>query len=235
MAKWFNTMRKVLLDPLAWQLSKRELHRLTPRQDVLDIVRATKEYVGRGYYASISTVQVESEIVELAKIVQSRQPRVIVEIGTYKGGTFYIWCRVSSQAKMCVSIDLPGGDYGGGYSKRRLKLYHEFLHDRNDVKLQFIRNNSHNPDTLKQLQTALAGRLINFLYIDGDHTYAGVKRDYEMYRLLVAPGGIIAFHDIVTKTKNCGVYQFWHEIKADFTHQEVIAEKSNKGIGIIYV
>ena len=35
----------------------------------------------------------------------------------------------------------------------------------------------------------------DFLFIDGDHT--GVGRDYEMYRDLVRPGGLIAFHDIV--------------------------------------
>jgi hypothetical protein len=34
------------------------------------------------------------------------------------------------------------------------------------------------------------------LFIDGDHTYEGVRRDFEMYSPLVRKGGIIAFHDI---------------------------------------
>ena len=29
------------------------------------------------------------------------------------------------------------------------------------------------------------------LFIDGDHSYIGAKRDYEIYSRLVRPGGII--------------------------------------------
>jgi len=43
----------------------------------------------------------------------------------------------------------------------------------------------------------LNGEPLDFLFIDGDHTYEGVKRDFEMYSPLVRNGGIIAFHDIV--------------------------------------
>jgi hypothetical protein len=33
------------------------------------------------------------------------------------------------------------------------------------------------------------------LFIDGDHRYEGVRRDFEMYSPLVGAGGLIAFHD----------------------------------------
>lgn len=33
------------------------------------------------------------------------------------------------------------------------------------------------------------------LFVDGDHSYAGVKRDIELYTPRVVPGGFIAFHD----------------------------------------
>lgn len=38
-------------------------------------------------------------------------------------------------------------------------------------------------------------RKIAFLFIDADHSYAGVKADFETWFPLVAPGGIVAFHD----------------------------------------
>ena len=34
-----------------------------------------------------------------------------------------------------------------------------------------------------------------FIFVDGDHSYAGVKRDILDYYPLLAPGGIMAFHD----------------------------------------
>ncbi|WP_248927673.1 class I SAM-dependent methyltransferase [Paenibacillus hamazuiensis] len=37
--------------------------------------------------------------------------------------------------------------------------------------------------------------LISALFIDGDHSYAGVKRDIELYAPRVVRGGFIAFHD----------------------------------------
>ena len=39
------------------------------------------------------------------------------------------------------------------------------------------------------------GNLPQFIFIDGDHTYAGVKRDIIEYYPLLAPGGIMLLHD----------------------------------------
>lgn len=36
---------------------------------------------------------------------------------------------------------------------------------------------------------------IDFLFIDGDHSYDGVKSDWESYRSFMRPGAIVVFHD----------------------------------------
>lgn len=36
---------------------------------------------------------------------------------------------------------------------------------------------------------------IDFMFIDGDHSYDGVKSDWEAYKGFLRPGSIIAFHD----------------------------------------
>jgi predicted O-methyltransferase YrrM len=38
-------------------------------------------------------------------------------------------------------------------------------------------------------------RPIRFLWIDGDHSYAGAKADFDGFARHVIPGGVIAFHD----------------------------------------
>ncbi len=53
---------------------------------------------------------------------------------------------------------------------------------------------SQSPEILRRLKTQLGGRLIDLLFIDGDHTYVAVKSDYEIYGSLTKH--IIAFHDI---------------------------------------
>ena len=36
---------------------------------------------------------------------------------------------------------------------------------------------------------------IDYLHIDGDHSYEGVKRDFELYSTIMNPNGIISIHD----------------------------------------
>ncbi|MDP9171002.1 MAG: class I SAM-dependent methyltransferase, partial [Acidobacteriota bacterium] len=36
---------------------------------------------------------------------------------------------------------------------------------------------------------------IDYLHIDGDHSYEGSRQDFFDYKPLVAPGGIVTFHD----------------------------------------
>lgn len=48
--------------------------------------------------------------------------------------------------------------------------------------------------TVKALKDRLAGREIDLCFIDGDHTYEGVKADYEIYE--PSTKHIVAFHDI---------------------------------------
>lgn len=57
-----------------------------------------------------------------------------------------------------------------------------------------ILGDSQSPEILRRLKTQLGGRLIDLLFIDGNHTYAAVKSDYETYGPLTKH--IIAFHDI---------------------------------------
>jgi hypothetical protein len=57
-----------------------------------------------------------------------------------------------------------------------------------------ILGDSHNLETVEKLKIRLAGRPIDLLFIDGDHTYNSVKQDYELYGPLVKH--LIALHDI---------------------------------------
>ena len=227
--------RKTFFDPLAYYLSKRELlsnmKSSLPRQVYLE----TEQYKGRGFYNSIASVQMENEIVGFSQVIQDFNPRIVVEIGTKKGGTLYMWARTVKDIEHLISIDLPGGKYGAGYNKKRIKLYKLFVHDKN-CRSAFIRKDSHKAETLTELQQLLRGEMIDFLFIDGDHTYEGVKQDFEMYSPLVKDGGIIALHDIVTETQNCGVKDFWQEINGCYKHKKFIdtANHSDKGIALIY-
>jgi predicted O-methyltransferase YrrM len=181
--------------------------------------------------------QVKSEILHLATLVRGKQPRIVVEIGTATGGTLFIWCALAAPEALLVSIDLPAGIHGGGYPAWKTPLYQSFAGPRQ--RLHLLRRDSHSPDTLRELKALLSGGGIDFLFLDGDHTYEGVKQDYDFYAPLVAPGGVIVFHDICRHPPelDCHVDRFWNEVKQGRRHQEFIKNpaQGSCGIGIIHV
>jgi predicted O-methyltransferase YrrM len=94
---------------------------------------------------------------------------------------------------------------------------------------------SHDPRTCERLRRRLAGRAIDFLFIDGDHTYEGVKRDFEMYSPLVRPGGLVALHDVIAGDEP-EVVRYWQELKEGYATEEYAADGPTRyGIGVVRV
>lgn len=56
--------------------------------------------------------------------------------------------------------------------------------------------------TTKDFASANKKRKYDYIYIDGDHSYKGVKTDYKLFWPMLKSGGIMAFHD----TDNDGVH-----------------------------
>lgn len=233
----YYALRRTLLDPLAWKLSRRELHQMFKKTTPQEIVRAMFEYTGRGNYASIRAVQIADEIMALAGLVEEKKPRGIVEIGTRKGGSLFIWARVAETAERIISIDLPGGIHGGGYPTIRQRLYREFVADRPHTDMILLRQDSQSEATQQRVGELLGETPLDFLFIDGDHRYKGVRRDFELYEPLVAPAGLIAFHDILPQIHHpeCEVDRLWNEIKDNYEHREFVEapDRSRCGIGVL--
>src|SRR5439155_15181478 len=67
------------------------------------------------------------EFIALLGLVRSLRPAVVLEIGTYQGGTLYCWAKLAQQHATLVSIDLPGGDFGGGYGEADVRQFKAYL------------------------------------------------------------------------------------------------------------
>jgi predicted O-methyltransferase YrrM len=180
----------------------------------------------------IAPTQIRSEILQLATLVHQRKPQTIVEIGTRMGGTLAIWCAVADPKATVVSIDLPGGTHGGGYPNWRTLVYHRFAQPAQSLHL--LRMDSHQSATRDDLKSILPSKGIDFLFIDGDHRYEGVKMDFEMYSPMARPGGLVAFHDICPNSldKTCGVDRFWREIRMKYRNWEFVENPNQAGYGI---
>ncbi len=182
--------------------------------------------------AFLHPFQVPEELVRLLEDVKKLSPQTVVEIGTHRGGTLYLWARLARPDATLVSIDLPGGKFGGGYSPFRAPIYRRFAQERQ--KLHLVRADSHAASTLEETKRLLGGQPIDLLFIDGDHTFDGVKKDWEMYAPLVRMGGLIVFHDVAGNYKETRVKAFWDTIKTGYSYREYMAHPDGQyGIGVL--
>ncbi len=185
-----------------------------------------------GRIIDIKPMQIYSEILEFSKIVYRVKPKYILEIRTANGGTLFILSRLASRNATIISIDLPGGAFGGGYAFWRTPLYKAFK--KSKQKLYLLRTNSHSREAVEKIKNILGGNKLDLIFIDGDHSYEGVKMDYEMYTPLVKPGGIIALHDIVPGPENRvgRVPLFWRELKKKLPRKQVCQVcRDSEGLG----
>jgi predicted O-methyltransferase YrrM len=184
----------------------------------------------RGFWNAITPIQNPREIRALLSILKQARPKSILEIGTASGGTLFLLTRVAAADARLVSIDLPGGSGGGSYPGWKFPLFEEFPLP--DQRLELIRDNSHDPAVRVRVADLVGERGLDFLLIDGDHSYEGVKSDFEMYGPLVRSPGIIAFHDIDYIPD---VRRFWDEVKLGRRFEEIGAESGQKfGFGVLY-
>lgn len=226
-------------DAFFWTSSRKEIRTLLerfPEGDPSSIYGVMAAYRGRGWYRRTGATQIESEFRALIDDVRLLRPRVILEIGTARGGSFLAWSRNASET--VISVDLPGGIHGGGYVAERQRLYEEFAWGRPGVDLVLLRKDSHRESTVDRVKTILGSRVIDFLFIDGDHTLAGVSRDFEIWSPLVRSGGAVAFHDIVRHPEfdSIDVHLFWAGVRDQYRTREFIADpQGGFGIGLLFV
>ncbi len=182
-------------------------------------------------------VQRTWELMSLIGLVRTLRPRVVMEIGSYHGGTLFCWPQLATDDAIFISLDLPGEQFDGTYGDESIEKFKTYI--KNNQTLKCVRADSHSNETVGEIVRILDGRKIDFLFIDGDHSYEGVRADFELYAPLVRQGGLIAFHDIQDNPylPAMQVERFWSEVKTQYQKYEFIDQnKANQygmGIGVL--
>ena len=220
----FECTRNILASDVITQIE--EYYKLDKAEKSVEVI------VQESY--DLGMVQNHKEILEAANFFKKLDVTNFMEIGTDQGGSFAIWSKLSKDG-IRISVDLPHGQFGrADYDEYERDEYLRSL----GSNVTMLWGSSHDYTMLEEVESILGEELLDFLFIDGDHTYEGVKQDYEMYRHLVKPGGWIGFHDTKDtefhRNANCRVDQLWSELegnKVDFLDNR----SSFGGIGFIQV
>jgi len=211
---------------------KKKSENLKSIDEIVDFAFTIKQHD-----VDIQPIQIREEIKSLLEIISKFKPQNILEIGTAKGGTLFLFCKTAPPNSTIISMDLPEGPFGGvEYPDWKIPIFESFREK--NQKIHLLRNNSHLSSSVKQVKKILRGEKLDFLFIDGDHSYEGVKQDFKNYSKLVKSGGIIVFHDINPGPEDLvgGVPKFWSEISTNYFVSEIKEEENphSYGIGILF-
>jgi predicted O-methyltransferase YrrM len=91
------------------------------------------------------------------------------------------------------------------------------------VDAKIIKGNS------REVHTQIDGPF-DMILIDGDHSYEGVKADWDNYFPKLESGGIICLHD--TFANSFGVKQLWEERRGELLFSDNFGQKQGVGIGV---
>ena len=172
-------------------------------------------------------MQIRSELIEFLSLLRAERPRCVLEIGTGQGGTLYLLSWAAAPDARILSLDLRE------QSRSRRFLYRSFARARQHLAAWTV--DSHADETREEAERFFGGSGLDALFIDGDHSYAGVRKDYDLYAPLVRLGGLIAFHDIVDgpETSVGEVPRFWREVRGTLRDPvEIVESWSQGGFGI---
>lgn len=179
--------------------------------------------------------QNEFELRSFIALLQSENVTRYCEIGARHGDTFHEVAISLPVGSTVVAVDLPGALWGTEASRASLIDAVADLCVRG-YKASCLFGDSQTDAT----QRLVMGRgPYDAMLIDGDHTLAGVTRDWEGYKSMAK---LIAFHDIVGtgQIEKVGgrpveVPLLWSSLRTQYMSHEFVDIDSTMGIGVLEV
>ncbi|KUK77790.1 MAG: hypothetical protein XD93_0081 [candidate division WS6 bacterium 34_10] len=165
-------------------------------------------------------------------LVTNYKPKTIVELGTYKGYSFFSFAQAVKDHKLdtqlhCIDTwqgDKHAGFYDEGLYKGFIHIYKKYY---KDVDVDIHR------ETFDGALKDFKDNSVDLLHIDGLHTYEAVKHDFKSWLPKVKKDGIIILHDVCEIRDDFGVYKLWKELQAKY--KNTLTFEHFHGLGVIFL
>lgn len=149
-------------------------------------------------------------LLQLINFLGNNKEKDMIEIGSFLGESTILFAQSFNSV---TAID----PFVSGYDNNDPASYdfnYENIYDIFKKRTSKYPNIKHIKSTSDEAYEALKPNYakFDFIYIDGIHTYEGVKKDIQNYIHLVKPGGIIGGHDYNNTSHVAGVYKAVNEM-----------------------
>ncbi len=163
-----------------------------------------------------------------AWLVEQTEPRMLVELGTHTGNSYFSFCQAVAANNLptrCFAVDTWRGDeQSGAYGEEVFESVSEHNQRYYSVFSSLLRM------TFDAAALYFSDGTIDLLHIDGLHTYEAVKHDFENWQPKCSERAIVVFHDTNVRERDFGVWRLWEELSSDYPH---IAFDHSHGLGVL--
>lgn len=124
---------------------------------------------------------------DIANSYEPQHKLTYLEIGCFAGGSACLMLQRPNTDVISIDLSDP--------IPQEVVMSNVDKMNPNKNRYVYIKGDSHDQSTLVELDRVLNGRKIDILFIDGDHSYNGVKLDFELYNKYLNETGYIVFDD----------------------------------------
>jgi len=191
--------------------------------------------------------QKKYEVLMFQEFFKSYKIDNILEIGRYKGGMTRLLAHMASNKVYSIDInDHKESFMDTDLNNKNMKQYDGKVYINSDVEHKIVEFNgdSHSREFIEFVKSKIDK--VDLIFIDGDHSYEGVKADFINFLDCLKPGGYVAFHDILDSVEHTvidvHVSKLWKELKKQYDAYEFIDNNDygtgpcrSMGIGVIRI
>ena len=158
------------------------------------------------------------ELTVLGYLVAAQKPKTILEIGTFSGNTALHMALNSPEEATVYTLDLPVDAPAAALRQDPDDLI--YVQSRLSYDLKYLKYPEGKKVVQKYGDSAAfdfgefkSGGLLDFIFIDGSHSYEYVKSDTEKSLQILRPGGSILWHDYTPNFP--GVFRYLNGLKKE--------------------
>lgn len=175
--------------------------------------------------------QVPEEYAELLLVLKNYGSESYLALGVGNGGSFAMECFFMKET-LKKAFEVDNLAYGSLIGQNEIEVLsfienvRPFVSDKCNLRFYKETTDEYFSHVVEDLK-------FDVIFIDADHSYEGVKKDYDNSLRHINDGGLIIFHDI--NSDACpGIKRIWADVKKNNKHWEFI-HSNTCGIGIVKI